>query len=79
MDGACGAYGDRIGVFRALVRKREEKRPLGCSAYNHTANSSNNNNTLIKITHSMEQSTSEANRLTSTQEIPSISWKPKAH
>ena len=44
MDGACGAYGDRIGVFRDLVGKREGERPLGCAAYNHTAISSNNNN-----------------------------------
>jgi hypothetical protein len=29
MDGACSAYGGRKGVYRVLVGKPEEKRPLG--------------------------------------------------
>ena len=29
MGGTCGAYGERRGVHRVLVRKHEGKRPLG--------------------------------------------------
>ena len=29
MGGACGAYGERLGVYRILVWKLEEKRSLG--------------------------------------------------
>jgi hypothetical protein len=29
MGGACSAYGERSGVYRGLVGKLEEKRPLG--------------------------------------------------
>ena len=29
MDGACSAYGGRIGVYRVLVGNPEGKRPLG--------------------------------------------------
>jgi hypothetical protein len=29
MDGACGAKGEERGVYRVLVGKPEEKRPLG--------------------------------------------------
>jgi len=28
MDGECSAYGERRGVYRVLVVKLEEKRPL---------------------------------------------------
>jgi hypothetical protein len=28
MGGACGAYGERGGVYRVLVKKPEGKRPL---------------------------------------------------
>jgi len=31
------------------------------------------------VTYSVEQSPSEANRLSASQEIPRILWKPKAH
>ena len=29
MDGACGAYGGEVRVYRVLVGKPERKRPLG--------------------------------------------------
>jgi hypothetical protein len=29
IDGACSAYGERRGVYRVLVGKREGERPLG--------------------------------------------------
>jgi len=29
MDGTCSTYGERIGVYRVLVGKPEERRPLG--------------------------------------------------
>jgi len=29
MGGACSAYGERRGVYRVLVKKRERKRALG--------------------------------------------------
>ena len=29
MDGVCSAYGERIGVYRVSVGKREGKRPFG--------------------------------------------------
>jgi hypothetical protein len=29
LGGACSTYGDRIGVYRVMVRKPEGKRPLG--------------------------------------------------
>ena len=29
MGGACNTYGERSGVYRLLVGKSEEKRPLG--------------------------------------------------
>jgi hypothetical protein len=29
MGGAGSAYGERMGVYRVLLRKREGKRPLG--------------------------------------------------
>jgi len=29
LGGACSTYGDRIGVYRVMVRNPEGKRPLG--------------------------------------------------
>jgi hypothetical protein len=33
MGGAYSAYGERRGIYRVLVRKPEEKRPLGRSRH----------------------------------------------
>jgi hypothetical protein len=29
MGGACNMYGEKVGVYRVLVEKPEEKKPLG--------------------------------------------------
>jgi len=39
MGGACSAYGERKGIYRVLVGKREGKRPLGRPRYRWEGNS----------------------------------------